>query len=713
MRSRWFHRPFLHSPSLGLEKKVTWLELFYDLVFVAAFIQLGNGLSSHVSSAGFLAFAATFVPLWVAWTGFSFYENRYTVDDFAHRLLVFAQMFAVGGMAISAPGVLDGRLFAFSLTAGAAQLVVAVMYARAVAQVPEAREYGRYWGAIFGLAGAAWVVAAFLPVRATQTVWALATLGVLASPLSKQSRALSERFAIDFRHLGERYGLLTLIVLGESFVKVLGMLVAEGAGFGVYLEASIVLVVTCSLWWIYFDDVAGSRIRDGRGQWVIWLYAHIPLQVGITAAGVALKKAVHFGWDTPADGTYRWLLAGSLAIAYFSVAAIDSVTERRQAELSDRARVNARWGSGVLLLVLAPAGASMSGAAFLSLVTVVAVAQVVFDLMMAPLEEAEHLERGARTMAEATRARLASDDTAGRRPRRDVSEAVRKGTPSELRRDLYFYFIEGSWTRVFVAFGFLFVITNVFFASLYTLGPGSIANARPSSFEDAFFFSVQTLATIGYGSLSPGSSYGNSIVAVEAAVGLIGVALATGLVFAKASRARAGVMFSKPLVLTEFDGKRMLMLRVGNARGNDVVDASMDISLLRDEISPEGHHFRRLHELPLVRSRSPMFVLTWTAMHVIDEKSPLWGIDCGSPDAGIVSFIVTLMGHDGTYGQTIFARHIYYPEDLRIGHHFVDVISELPDGRMMVDYALLHDTLPDDEAGEMGSEAKEEERRAR
>jgi len=698
MRSRWFHRPFLHSTSLGLEKRATWLELFYDLIFVAAFIQLGNGLSTHVSGRGFAAFAATFVPLWVAWTGFTFYENRYTVDDFAHRLLVFAQMFAVGGMAISAPSVLDGQVFAFSLAAGASQLIVALMYLRAVAQVPEARDYGRYWGGVFALGGAAWVVAAFLPSRATQAVWALATLGVLASPLSKQSRALGERFAIDFHHLGERYGLLTLIVLGESFVKVLALLVAEGAGFGVYVEASIVLVVTCSLWWIYFDDVAGSRIREGRAQWVIWLYAHIPLQIGITAAGVALKKAVHFRWDVPADGAYRWLLAGSLAIACFSVAAIDSVTERRHAELSDRARVNARWGSGVLLLVLAPAGASMSGATFLALVTVIAVAQVVFDLMMAPLEEAEHIEREARTVADAARERLASGKTLVGRPRRDVSEAVRKGTPSELRRDLYFYFIEGSWTRVFVAFGFLFVIANVFFASLYTLQPGSITNARPSSFEDAFFFSVQTLATIGYGALSPGSAYGNSIVAVEAAVGLIGVALATGLVFAKASRARSSVLFSKPLVLTELDGKRMLMLRVGNARGNDVVDASMDISLLKDEISPEGHHFRRLHDLTLVRNRSPMFVLTWTAMHVIDEKSPLFGMDCGSPDSGLVSFIVTLMGHDGTYGQTIFARHVYYPEDLRIGHRFVDIISELPDGRMMVDYSLLHDTVPDAEA---------------
>ena len=103
MRSRWFHKPLLHSPSLGLEKKVTWLELFYDLIFVAAFIQLGNGLSKNISLSGAGIFVGMFVVLWVAWTGFTFFENRFSVDDFLHRGMVLVQMGAIGGMAISAP----------------------------------------------------------------------------------------------------------------------------------------------------------------------------------------------------------------------------------------------------------------------------------------------------------------------------------------------------------------------------------------------------------------------------------------------------------------------------------------------------------------------------------------------------------------------------------------------------------------------------------
>ena len=159
----------------------------------------------------------------------------------------------------------------------------------------------------------------------------------------------------------------------------------------------------------------------------------------------------------------------------------------------------------------------MSGGLFLTLILAVNVAQVIFDMMMAPFEATEHMEIGQRSTAEIAREAIEAGKAQPRLRLPDASTAVRKGTPSELRRDLYFYFIEGSWTRVFAAFAFLFLIVNVFFAALYTLEPGSIANAGADSFADAFFFSVQTMSTIGYGSLSPGTPYGNFVVTVEAA----------------------------------------------------------------------------------------------------------------------------------------------------------------------------------------------------
>jgi len=194
--------------------------------------------------------------------------------------------------------------------------------------------------------------------------------------------------------------------------------------------------------------------------------------------------------------------------------------------------------------------------------------------------------------------------------------------------------------------------------------------------------------------MAPESTYGHMIVVVEALVSIIGIALITGLMFAKASRPKASVIFSNKMVIHKRDGQEMLMLRAGNARGNDVIDASMKLTALIDEISAEGDHLRRVRDLRLVRSYSPFFSLSWTVMHPIDEKSPLYDIDLNDPNCNVVALLGTLTGHDGTYGQTIYARHIWQLEDVMPKHKFVDVISHLDDGRLMLDYDNFHNVTP-------------------
>ncbi len=696
MRSRLFHRPLLHSPEPGTEKRAGWIELFFDLLFVTVFIQLGEGLSTHTTGANAAAFAGIALQLWVVWTGSSFFENRYTVNDLAHRALIFLHMFTVVIMAVTVADVFEGHVVGFSLSAGAALWVVAIMYARVHERLPNARAYSRLWGMLFFLSGTLWMLAALLPLFYAVFMWALGTIIILWAPLNRYSRSFTAEFPLDFKHLGERFALLTLIVLGASFLKVITTIANNSTGLSLYLETGAILLLVCSVWWIYFDDVAGAPIRTGPGRWIVWLYAHAPLQAGIIVLGVAITRAVHFTWLQPAPESARWLLSCAIATIFFSVAAVDSVTERRQTELSDNARVNARWISATVILVLAPAGSGMSGGLFLALVVAIAVAQIIFDVMMAPFEEAEYTEHKRQPLG------ALSDSTDKKRvpnasQRRDVSETVRKGTPANLRRDLYFYFIEGSWTRVFAAFSFVFALANVFFAGLYMLEAGSVHNAE--NFADAFFFSVQTMSTIGYGTLTPATPYGHAIVAVEAALSVIGVAFVTGLSFAKVSRAKANVLFSKPMVLTRMNNKPVLMFRVGNARGNEVVDATMTVNTLTDEVTPEGHHVRRLQEVKLTRRHSPMFVLSWSVVHEIDDNSPLATIDwkniCNTETCSLMGIVVTLIGHDGTYGQTVYARHMYYPEDIRVGERFVDVLSQLEDGRLMLDYTLFHDTVPD------------------
>ena len=660
-----------------------WLELFYDLVYVAALIQLGTALSMHVSLFGALAFAGLMIPLWFTWTGFTFFNNRFMIDDAAHRSLVFVQMLAIGAVAASVPSVLDGKHQTFAVAYGIARAVLVLLYARAHVQVPESRGMTRRYSVGFALGAALWFGSAFVPPPWAFFMWALAQAVDFSTPLGRNALRIIERYPPDFSHISERYGVLVLIVLGEGFVKVLSQLAERGLTVESGTLSALGLLVTCTIWWIYFDDVAGGRLKARRLGGVLWVYGHLPLAIGITAVGVALKKAASMGFADVGVAKYRWLFCGSLALALAAVGYIDYLTERRESDSSDDTRVAARLVSALLVLALGVIGGFVPTWVWLGLIAVVCVAQVIFDISSSPRQADHHAHVVDRAHADTHGPGPPSPDA----PRRwDPGEAVRRGAPSALRRDLYVYFMEGSWWRLFGACGFAYLFGNLAFASLYLLDPGGIANAAPRSFADAFFFSVQTMATIGYGTLSPLSTYANVLVVVEAALALVSVAVVTGLIFAKLSRPRSGILFSDVVTIEKREGKPTFMFRVANARGNDVVEASIRVTVLRDEVTPEGHRLRRLHELPLQRSTQPLFTLSWLVMHVIEEKSPLAGLTPESAHDSIRAVVCTLMGHDGTYGTTTYARRIYYPEEFRFGHRFVDVISDLPDGRLLIDY---------------------------
>ncbi|MCB9664466.1 MAG: low temperature requirement protein A [Alphaproteobacteria bacterium] len=702
MRNRWFHRPLLHTEH-HTPKRVTWLELFYDLIFVASIIQLGDALSDHVAHKqvwlGLGTFALHFVPLWIAWTGFTFYANRFDVDDFVHRALVLLQMAAVGCIGVSAPRAMAAEPDAlpFALSVAAAHAVIAMMYVRAWKHTTEARDYSRYWGAVFAVAAALWGVSALLPDPWCELVWVIAMLVVVFAPTSRASRGLADLYPLDMEHLAERYGLLTIIVLGESFVKVLSYLAADAHGTEpeMLTKGLFNLVITSAVWWVYFDDVAGSHLKPGRNTWIVWLYGHLPLAMAVTAVGVAVKHDIKIDWLGVPPAPYRILLVTTLAATFASVALIDAVTQRGTTDLDERWRIAVRLGSAALLPLLGLAGGSMNGGTFLGLVTLLCVAQVAFDMAMAPL--AGTTEEAVPTSELARRRRDGSTDVPVR-SRWSASEAIRHGTPTGMRRDLYFWLMEGSWTRLVVFLVVAFILTNAAFACLFLLDADAIAGPHPPGFFDAFSFSVQTFATIGYGVMAPGTAYADLLVAVEAAVGILGAALATGLMLAKASRPVARVLFSNVLVVTRWDGRPTLLFRVGNARGNEIMEATINVSILRDVITPEGHHIRQLVDLPLERSRTPIFAMTWTVRHAIDEHSPLAGIDWDDPGDHLAGIIATLMGHDGTYSQTVQARHVWGPEDVQPNARFVDIVSQMPDGRFVIDYAQFHHVVPDDSA---------------
>lgn len=278
--------------------------------------------------------------------------------------------------------------------------------------------------------------------------------------------------------------------------------------------------------------------------------------------------------------------------------------------------------------------------------------------------------------------------------RAPTDNAVRIGVPFTPLTDFYFVLLRGSWLTVLAIFSLGFLLTNLIFAGLYLAGGDCIAGARPGSYADAFYFSVQTIATIGYGALTPTTDYANTLVAIEAMLGLLGTALSTGIIFAKFARPRANVRFTNRVLLSPYDGKRSLYFRVANIRGNDVAEARTSVSVLKSFVSAEGHRLRRLHELELVRARTPMFRLSWLVMHVIDENSPLWGMEREELFEDDIMIIVSFTGIDSTFAQSVNARHIYRPDDIAFDHHFEDIIRQLPDGRLEFDYTKFHEIRP-------------------
>ena len=224
-------------------------------------------------------------------------------------------------------------------------------------------------------------------------------------------------------------------------------------------------------------------------------------------------------------------------------------------------------------------------------------------------------------------------------------------------------------------------------------GGDSIANARPGSFADAFFFSVQTMASIGYGAMYPKTDYANMVVAIEALVGLMSLAMATGLMFARFSRPTAKVLFSKIAVIVPYNGKPTLMFRTANERHNQIFEAEMHVSLVRDEASIEGVVMRRFYDLKLVRKQTPIFALTWTGMHIIDETSPLYGETAETLHHSNIEIIVILTGMDETVAQTIHTRHSYLADEIHWNHRFVDILVTMPDGKRLIDYTRFHDVV--------------------
>jgi inward rectifier potassium channel len=280
-----------------------------------------------------------------------------------------------------------------------------------------------------------------------------------------------------------------------------------------------------------------------------------------------------------------------------------------------------------------------------------------------------------------------------RRTRVGLRDVISQGIRREVVQDLYHYAMMVSWPRLFATIIAFFLLFDVLFGCLFHLVPDCIANLSPPGFLGDFFFSVETLATVGYGEMHPQTLYGHTIAMIEIFTGLLMLALITGLMFARFSRPRARFLFSRYAVVRPLDGKLTLMFRAANERQNIVQDASAQLRMLRNDVTVEGYRIRRIIDLPLVRSQHPVFSLGWNIMHVIDDASPLEHETPKTLDDCEAIFILSLSGTDETTGQVLKARGEYPASALRWNATFRDILEQ--DGRTLrIDYGKFHDVDP-------------------
>jgi low temperature requirement protein LtrA len=371
--SRFLDPPRLRVFDTEEERRTTWLELFFDLVFVVAVAELGEVLSDDVTLGGFLRFLALFVPVWWAWAGFTFYANRFDTDDLVYRLLIFIAMFAVAALATNVPEAFEGGSAGFALSYVCIRLVLLVLYGRAIRFVEEGRALARFYFSVFGLAVVVWLVSLAVPEPWRYALWAVALTIEVSAPVA--GWRLLPQAPVDPRHLPERFGLLTIIVLGESvFAVVLGVrdvsweissALAAGGGF----------LAAAAIWWIYFGFL-DSSVGEGRRRGLTLTYAHFFVYAGIAALGVGVKLVILEAGGEEKYMDVAWVFCVGLALCMAALAAIHLVTPP---QLLD-ADVWLRLGTAATALALLPFSFVLPALVVVWLLAALLVAQVVVEL---------------------------------------------------------------------------------------------------------------------------------------------------------------------------------------------------------------------------------------------------------------------------------------------------------------------------------------------
>jgi inward rectifier potassium channel len=269
----------------------------------------------------------------------------------------------------------------------------------------------------------------------------------------------------------------------------------------------------------------------------------------------------------------------------------------------------------------------------------------------------------------------------------------RRGLRKSVMLDAYHLMRTATWTQIILLFAAVFLVANLVFALAYYATGAAVLNA--TGFDDYYWFSVQTMATIGYGYLAPAHDLANVLVTIESFFGLVLTAVYTGVFFARFSTPSPRIVFSKVALISDFDARRALMFRMANERTTAIVEATVRAYLVVDEKLANGESMRRVYDLQLVRSTSPVFALSFLVVHPINDASPLYGRTHDILREQSANIIVTLTGIDDRLATTVHSRYVYTWEDLEFERRFADLFKNDPEtGRRYLDMEPFHDTEP-------------------
>jgi inward rectifier potassium channel len=272
-------------------------------------------------------------------------------------------------------------------------------------------------------------------------------------------------------------------------------------------------------------------------------------------------------------------------------------------------------------------------------------------------------------------------------------EIVAEGLRLNFWADISHRCMTASWPAFIGGAALVFIVFNAIFAGFYWIGDQPVSNVPGGAYIDYLYFSIETLSTAGYGDMHPQTHYGHFIATVELFTGIFSMSLMTGLIFARFSRPNARLLFADHPVISSYEGKPTLMVRFANERHNIIGNATAKLWLIRNVVSREGQVLRRFVELPLVRNENPALALSWTLYHVLDETSPLYGLNAHDFGALRVSLVVVVTGYDVVAAQTIHARRSYDHNEIRFGQRYADILDTSEDGRLRIDYGKFHETL--------------------